>query len=399
MYQKLLSHNNDLKRLVDKGYAVDFNSNYLIIRDIPYLDENKNLQWGVIVSILVITDGCRVRQDNHQIFFSGSIPCDINGKNIPNMGNQSCTLPLSGNCNDVVVRRSFSNKPTNGYSDFYEKIETYVAIISGPAMEIYKDVTPYTFKLPKEIEAESIFLLPDTLSSRAGINDLSAKFKDEVIAIIGLGGTGSYILDFIVKTPVKEIRLFDFDEYCVHNSFRSPGMTAKEELGKSKVYIYKKRYETFRKNIIGYEKPVDNSCKNELEGITFAFVCVDKGSARADIISLLTSMKIQFIDTGIGINRTNTGNLRGVVRTTYFSTDPEQIEKSIKEVSLADGADDMYKTNIQIGEINSINACLSVIRYKQLRGFYDEASYDLINNHFLLSITDIRIVGDVVENK
>jgi hypothetical protein len=36
MYQKLLSHNKDLCKLVDKGYAVDFDSNYLIVRDIPY---------------------------------------------------------------------------------------------------------------------------------------------------------------------------------------------------------------------------------------------------------------------------------------------------------------------------------------------------------------------------
>ena len=49
----------------------------------------------------------------------------------------------------------------------------------------------------------------DTLTSRAEITDLSAKFKDDVVAVIGLGGTGAYVLDFLVKTPVKEIRAFD----------------------------------------------------------------------------------------------------------------------------------------------------------------------------------------------
>jgi len=38
--------------------------------------------------------------------------------------------------------------------------------------------------------------------------DLSSKFADDVVAVIGLGGTGSYIVDFLVKTPVKEIRGF-----------------------------------------------------------------------------------------------------------------------------------------------------------------------------------------------
>jgi molybdopterin/thiamine biosynthesis adenylyltransferase len=276
----------------------------------------------------------------------------------------------------------------------------YVTIISGPAMEMYKEeANPYTFRPPKSIEEESVFLLPDTLSSRAGINDLSSKFKDEVVAIIGLGGTGSYILDFLAKTPVKEIRLFDNDKYHVHNTFRSPGrLIVKEELDKSKMYVYKSRYETFRKNIIGYEKLVDVSCRQDIEDVTFAFVCVDKGEARANIISLLASMGIPFIDTGIGINRTDTSKLRGQVRTTYFSTESEQIEKNRAQVSRVDGADDMYKTDIQIGEINALNACLAVIRYKQIRGFYSEADDDLINSNLLFDIANVRIYGDVIEN-
>jgi hypothetical protein len=44
-----------------------------------------------------------------------------------------------------------------------------------------------------------------TLTTGAEIGDLSAAFKDEVVAIIALGGTGSCVLDFMVKTPVKAI--------------------------------------------------------------------------------------------------------------------------------------------------------------------------------------------------
>jgi len=398
VYQKLLSHNDDLRRLVEKGFAVDFDSNYLIVRDIPYLDEQGNLQKGAIVSKLVFNDDCNVHQEDHQIFFSGSIPYGSDGKPIPNLGDRPHSLPLSRSCDDVVVQRTFSNKPVQGYTDFFEKIHTYTSIISGPAMEKYKEATPYTHKPPNEIAKESVFLFPDTLSSRAEIIDLSNKFKEDVVAIIGLGGTGAYILDSLAKTPVKEIRLFDFDEYIVHNTFRSPGMMSDKELGKSKVYVFKSRYDTFRKNIVAYEKPVDISCSQEMEGVTFAFVCVDKGAARKDIISLLISMKIPFIDTGIGINRTGTNKLRGMLRTTFFSTDSEQIEKNKAQVPLTDGADDIYKTDIQIGEINALNACLAVIRYKQLQGFYDEANKGIINSHLCLDITDIRIVGDEVEN-
>jgi tRNA A37 threonylcarbamoyladenosine dehydratase len=51
------------------------------------------------------------------------------------------------------------------------------------------------------VAGDSVFKLHDTLTSRAEIGDLAAVFKDEVVAIIGLGGTGSYLLDFMAKTP------------------------------------------------------------------------------------------------------------------------------------------------------------------------------------------------------
>jgi hypothetical protein len=257
-----------------------------------------------------------------------------------------------------------------------------------------EEANPYTHKLPADVEEESVFLIPDSLTSRAAIKDLSDKFKDEVVAIIGLGGTGSYILDLIARTPVKEIRTFDFDEYVAHNAFRSPGRTDKTELGKSKSFICKERYKGFRKNIIAYDKAFDDSCRQDIDGVTFAFVCVDKGTARSNIITILSNLGIPFIDTGIDIKRTETGELRGMTRTTYFSTDPAQISKSKSQVPLTDPPDDMYKTNIQIGEINNMNACLAVLRYKQLKGFYHSATQGTINNNLLFEITDIRIFGD-----
>ena len=54
------------------------------------------------------------------------------------------------------------------------------------------------------------------------------------MAVIGLGGTGSYLIDFLVKTPVKEIRAFDPDRFFVHNAFRSPGRLTSKRSENSK---------------------------------------------------------------------------------------------------------------------------------------------------------------------
>src|SRR5690606_39812352 len=60
----------------------------------------------------------------------------------------------------------------------------------------------------------------ETASDRVGIGTLTARLAKEKIVIIGLGGTGSYILDFVAKTPVREIRLIDADEFLQHNAFQ-----------------------------------------------------------------------------------------------------------------------------------------------------------------------------------
>jgi len=256
-------------------------------------------------------------------------------------------------------------------------------------MEKY-DASPYTCNVIDEVQDNSIFKFQDTLTSRAEITDLSCKFNNETIAIIGLGGTGAYILDFMVKTPVKEIRGFDNDEYYVHNAYRSPGRLKSDELGKKKAKVYGLRYENFREGLVFSDNYIDSASCGELDGVTFAFVCVDKGPSRKEIIDLLVLLEIPFIDVGMGLKRKD-GLLSGMARTTYFS--PENAENVLNKglVELNSDKDNLYKTNIQIAELNALNACMAVIKYKQLRGFYfeEDPSY-----HLLFDIQDMKIVGE-----
>lgn len=391
MFHQLVNHNQDLRHLVEKGYAVAFDSNYLVIRDIPYLDSAGKLQIGAIVTKLEFIDQEHVTQTDHQVFFAGSVPHGLDGKPIPNLGGGTTQLALSEASKDVVVQRSFSNKPTttSKFRDFFEKIESYVTIISGPAIALHH-ANPYTFRTVNEVAEDSVFKFHDTLTSRAEITDLSAKFKNDVIAIIGVGGTGAYVLDFLVKTPVREIRVFDLDAFHVHNAFRSPGKLEHSELGKSKADVYLSRYENFRTGLSVTRTLIDASSSDDLNGVTFAFVCVDKGASRAGIFDLLIAKGIPFIDVGMGLTRTEV-SLNGMLRTTYYSAEhgPKVRDKGLAELS--DTPDDLYRTNIQIGELNALNACLAVIRFKQLRGFYSE---ELPYYNLLFEVRDLKIVGE-----
>ena len=56
---------------------------------------------------------------------------------------------------------------------------------------------------------------------------------------------------------------------------------------------------------------------------------------------------------------------------------------------LADHPDDVYRAQVQISELNAMNACLAVMRYKQVRGFYLEKQTPF---HMLFDITELKLV-------
>lgn len=397
MFQKLVSRNPDLARLVERGYAVAFDQGHLIVRDIPYLNSAGNLESGAIVSKLVAVDGEVMQQQDHQIYFAGSHPHDLKVQPISNLGGGPTSITLSAEHSDVVVQRSFSNKPkkTGKFTDHFAKIESYVGIISGPAIEKH-GVTPYTYRADKTEVTDAIFKLQDTLTSRAGIAELNVGFANEKIAIIGLGGTGAFLLDYAVKTRIPEIVGFDGDDFHVHNVYRSPGKLDEEELGRKKADVYQARYEPFRHGLTLKPTYITNESADELTGVTFAFVCVDKGSARNEIFDLLIGLGIPFIDVGMGLKRKD-GPISGMMRTTYFQPETASELKAKGLAETADGPDNLYRENIQIGELNALNACIAMIRYKQLREFYrsDEESLNSLFEIADLSVINVRSINDL----
>jgi hypothetical protein len=384
---ELASHNEDVQRLLDKGYALRNDGAHLVVRDIPYLDAERALQWGALVAKLEFIDRVRVRQDDHQAYFAGGVPHGLDSRPIPNLAGGPHTILLTKT--DIIVQRSFSNKPPGGFANFFDKIEHYVAVISGPAMSLH-GANPLTFRIDAEIIGKSVFKFHDTLTSRAEIGDLADVFRDEVIAVIGLGGSGAYMLDFMVKTPVKEVRGFDGDFYHVHNAFRSPGKLDESDLGLRKAEVYQRRYENFREGLSLSRKYMDKFSAADLQGVTFAFVCVDKGSSRAEIFDLLIAQRIPFIDCGLGLNRKQ-GPLAGALRVTYYPAEKAAELRAKQLAEEVDDPDDIYRKSVQIAELNALNACLAVIRYKQVRGFYvDEAAI----HHGLLDLASLRLFGE-----
>lgn len=376
MSQQLISRSPDLKRLRDEGYDIEIRRGYLLVKNIPYVNVNKEIKRGTLVSELTLAGDVTIIPSTHVAYFEGDHPCNKDGSEIAKIKHASSHQRLG---QDVVVDHSFSSKPISGrYKDYHEKMTTYAAIVSSPAQAIDSNVTPQIFPVIQAEDTESVFNFIDTASSRAGINMATSKLELEKIAIVGVGGTGSYVLDLVAKTPVKEIHLFDRDRFLQHNAFRSPGAPSVEELGIGplKVAYFKDRYSRMRRGIVAHNCYIDTSNVDQLRGMNFVFLCIDGGEAKKVIIGSLEAFDIPFIDVGMGIDLID-GSLRGILRVTSSTT--KQRGHLRKRVSFGNGnGNDDYERNIQIADLNALNAALAVIKWKKLFGFY----LDLENEHF-----------------
>lgn len=384
MSLQLISRSADLRKLRDEGYEVEVRDNHLILHNIPYVNERRQVKFGQLVSPLKTSaDDIALPPADHVVHFVGTYPCDHEGKPLTQIVNDPSTRTLS---NDIVVNFSFSSKPPQGYPDFFEKMTAYANILESRAQHIDPTVNARTRQVIESEDDTQPFEYRDMASTRAGIFAVSQKLEDEVVAIIGLGGTGSYVLDFVSKTPVKEVRLFDGDVFDVHNAFRAPGAASVADLRaqSKKVEYLRTRYAPMRRNIVAHATHIDASNLSLLEGVTFAFVCVDRGDIKAPIFSYLEAKGIPFIDAGMGLHLVD-GSLLGTLRVTTSTPEMRAHVRENKRIGFESGDDDnIYSKNIQIAELNALTASLAVIRWKKLRTFY----VDLEREHHCTYTTD-----------
>jgi hypothetical protein len=374
MSHRLISHSLDLKHLRDDGYDLEIKAGYLLVKHVPYVNSKRDVAYGTLVSQLDLNGDVTTTPQSHVAYFVGDHPCNKDGSEIVQIKHQSGSQRLD---RDLVIDHSFSSKPANGYKDYYEKVTTYAAIISSPAQALDPNATACTFPVIEAEEENIVFNYIDTASSRAGISLVTRKLESGKIAIVGLGGTGSYVLDLVAKTPVREIHLFDGDTLSQHNAFRSPGAPSVEELRQKpkKVVYLQERYVRMHRHIIAHDYRIDDSNVDHLSDMDFVFLCLDNGAARQLIVGKLEVFNIPFIDVGMGVELVNEA-LLGVVRVT--SSTPARRDHVKDRIPFSDGDDhNVYAQNIQVADLNALNAALAVIKWKKLSGFYLDLEKEL----------------------
>ncbi|MGW7824117.1 ThiF family adenylyltransferase [Streptomyces puniciscabiei] len=369
MSPRLISRSADLRRLQEEGYAIEVVGGHLVLRDIPYVTRERTVCYGTLVSELSLAGDVTTVPETHVAKWCGTEPCDCDGQPLNRVINGPVAETLAdGTC----VQWMFSSKPPLGrYEDYHEKMATYATIVSSPARALDPQATATPFPVVETTEQDdSVFHYLDTASSRAGIDAVTQRLECDRVAIVGLGGTGSYILDLIAKTPVREIHLFDGDRFLQHNAFRAPGAASADDLrgGPPKTDHYARLYGRMRRGVIAHDYRVDDSNVEELRAMDFVFISIDSGPARQLIVKQLQQHRVPFVDVGMGVYESQ-GQLAGLLRVTTGLPGPEH---SIdKRLPYGDGeADNEYTRNIQVADLNAFNAALAVIKWKKLRKFY-----------------------------
>ena len=133
---------------------------------------------------------------------------------------------------------------------------------------------------------------------------------------------------------------------------------------------------------------VEESNLHELDAMDFVFIAIDNGEIKKPVMKYLEENNKPFIDVGMGIHLVDDKLIGIVALTTSVSDKRDHVWHG--RVSFADNQANDYTKNIQIAELNSLNAALAIIKWKKLLGFYQDlekegnSSYS-INVNMLLS--------------
>ena len=377
MSHALIARNADLRRLEEEGFTVRIvDDGYLQIENVPYVTAQGDVQDGILVMDLTLSGDRTVPPTTHVAYWAGEFPYEASGQKLVALIHEGTEKSLLSKL--IPPAYQLSAKPTGGYRDYHHKVTTYVDIITREARCILPDSTAQKWKVTSNYEdSNGVFNFADTASARQNTTDLARKLKNERIAVIGVGGTGSYVLDYVAKTWALEIHLFDNDRFLQHNAFRSPGSVSIDELegGPFKSKFHAERYSRMRKGIVAHNVCIDQSNIHQLVGFDTVFLCIDGHPIKAQILDTCVTHDILLIDVGMGLYCVN-DKIAGVIRTTTFSSEHRMHAEACIDLAGNEEPGE-YERNAQLAELNALNASLAVIKWKKARGLYNDLTQEL----------------------
>ena len=284
---------------------------------------------------------------------------------------------------DISIKKGSSGSPEDDVSP--------TDVIHRYAKQIVGAVSAAGYYTPASLAVPNPFKIPNTFEARSEIGPIQDRIRAQRIAIIGLGGTGAYVLDLMAKTPVVAIHLLDSDDLDWHNFMRAPGAPTAEEIESHrkeplcKVDYYHSKYASLREGIYPHAIRMDSPSKFaeflSAHPIDYAFVCIDQltdsDSPRQDVVyAALSEATVPFIDSGVSLTLDNRA-IRGVVTTSAYAGGSPAWQGAIPNAKVQ-GDLPVYR-NVQLPEVNAVAASLAVMEWRRRTEQYASESSSFLH--------------------
>lgn len=259
--------NPDLQRLVDDGFHVSLEGQHLVIHRVPYVTKDRTVAYCSLISTYCEHEVAAGYINDHTVFVVGDIPYRDDGISleVAMVANASKQI-IAGR--SVGCQLSYKTEPLSAMlanyhskmTHYVRKLGSYVEAIDASAN--VRGIGSFTAR-----SVPSVFHFPNGSSARAGLEAYEQKLELQKVAIIGLGGTGSFLLDGLAKTPVKEIHLYDHDILEPHNAFRFPSALPMDIVfGRwKKTDVLSDIYGQFRSGVISHPERITEANLHEVE--------------------------------------------------------------------------------------------------------------------------------------
>ena len=322
---------------------------------------------GAVHSVRIITD----QEHDGRVYHADGNPIE------------SCIDGDGKTWSTISIRKGSQGSP--------EEDESARDLIHRYAKQIVGAVSAAGYSETASLTIRNPFRIPNTFEARAAIGPVQDRIRHQRIAIIGLGGTGAYVLDLVAKTPVMEIHLLDSDDADWHNFMRAPGAPTADEIESRhngrlrKVDYYYSKYASLREGIHPHAVRVDSqSTFSEFlsaHPIDCAFVCIDQladdDSPRQDVVyCALSEAMVPFIDSGVSIT-VDDGSVRGAVTTSAYAAGSMEWKDAIPNARV-EGDVPGYR-NVQLPEVNALAAALAVMEWRRLTAQYVSKSSSFLH--------------------
>ena len=367
------NHESQLAEVLQAGFDCCVEDDTLTVGPIPYRLSGGGVAHGSLICHLARIGGDIAPPNDHTAAWIGDeVPHHRGGRPMDRLIIDQSRNTWSNGATSICV---MSRRGPEPYPNYGQKMVTYARLIAREAVAHWRATSPGV------IAVKDVNHLVDheTGLNRARVGHLNALLAKENVAVIGAGGTGGHIVDLVSKSNVQQIDIYDPDYVSVHTQLRWPGIVERrnvEEKTNKAEYLAALYARRTNRNIRGHPFAIDKENLTFLNGKTMVFVTIDNGPARRAILTGLADIGVNFIDCGIDLQG-NDGPLTASLRIIRCQ-DEQSPEKRSELATLAPGGadaadDDLYAQNIQTGEMNSLNATLAVIAWKQGIGFYRDA--------------------------